>query len=86
MDNSEIVSLIQKMDEDINKRLDKLFELIDRHDTEVTNLKVTQGILLERVKTLEGKSSNTRANIAIAITILGFLFVIIQTVVRGYIK
>lgn len=86
MDNSEIFALIQKMETEMNNKLDRIFELLGKHDDEVNNIKVKQGQMEIQIKMLEGKSGNTRANISIAIAIIMFLSWLITTVIGGMAK
>lgn len=58
MDNTEIFVLLQKMESEINNRLDKLFDLIGKHDDRMNEMEkdiaVIQNRMLEHDKQTAG--------------------------------
>lgn len=85
MDNTEIFTLLQKMEGEINGKLDKLFDLIGKADNRMNEMEVQQATMIQQIKALEGKSGNTRANIAIVATVIMFLGWLI-TIIVGSLK
>jgi peptidoglycan hydrolase CwlO-like protein len=79
MENREIQKGLEKIENEISK----LFDLLREHNTDVNDVKVKLGQMEVKIKMLEGKSGNTRANIALAITIIYGLAWLVTLIVKG---
>jgi peptidoglycan hydrolase CwlO-like protein len=78
MENREIQKGLEKIENEISK----LFDLLREHNTDVNDVKVKLGQMEVKIKMLEGKSGNTRANIALAITIIYGLAWLVTLIVK----
>lgn len=81
MDNIELKELI----DGVNTRLDKIFELLGKHDDEVNNIKVQQATMIQQIKALEGQGGKTWGIVAIVFTAISFAIALIGAVVKGLI-
>lgn len=87
MDNKELKEMFEKLENEISNKFAEMFKLLREHNNEVNNVKIKQAELNQRLIVLEGKTSNTRANISIAIAIIMFLGWLITTIIQsGVIK